>query len=174
MLGGSGLNSNRRLALPRAASAFHPAPDVRIYLDVCCLSRRFDDPAQERVRNEAESLRHLLHRAATGAHTIVTSSVVAAEIARDHDEVRRAHLAAEMRCAGERVDLTTLDEGRARELVALGFGPFDALHLACAEAAGVDLLLTTDDRFLRRAQRYKAALRVRVYNPVDFDWGTAP
>ena len=79
-----------------------------------------------------------------------------------------------MQCAAERVELTTLDEGRARELVALGFGSFDALHLACAEAAGVDLLLTTDDRFLRRTQRYQAALRVRVYNPVDFDWGKAP
>jgi predicted nucleic acid-binding protein len=126
------------------------------------------------MRNEAESLRDLLHSAARGVHTIVTSSVVAAEIARDYDEVRRARLLAEIQCAAERVDLTTLDEGRARELAALGFGPFDALHLACAEAAGVDLLLTTDERFLRRAQRYQSVLRVRVRNPVDFDWRTAP
>jgi predicted nucleic acid-binding protein len=55
---------------------------------------------------------------------------------------------------------------RARELRALGFRAFDALHLACAESAEIDLLLTTDDRLIRRAARVSNQLGVRVMNPL--------
>ncbi|NCQ83408.1 MAG: type II toxin-antitoxin system VapC family toxin [Microcystis aeruginosa W13-18] len=34
---------------------------------------------------------------------------------------------------------------------------FDALHLAFAEAGGADVLLTTDDRLLRKAQQIRRA-----------------
>lgn len=50
----------------------------------------------------------------------------------------------------------------------LVFDAFDALHLACAERGAVDLFLTTDDRLLSRARRHKAALRVRVENPLSW------
>jgi predicted nucleic acid-binding protein len=49
-----------------------------------------------------------------------------------------------------------------------GFADFDALHLACAERAEVDVFLTTDDRLLRRAKRLAAQLRVRVENPATW------
>lgn len=52
---------------------------------------------------------------------------------------------------------------RARELEALGFDVFDALHLACAEE-NAEVLLTTDDKFLSRARGHK--IKVRVENPV--------
>ena len=38
---------------------------------------------------------------------------------------------------------------RAQELEAWGIAAYDALHLACAESGGADVLLTTDDRFMR-------------------------
>ena len=45
---------------------------------------------------------------------------------------------------------------------------FDALHIACAERAAVDVLLTTDDRLRRRAQREASKLAVRVENPAKW------
>ena len=42
----------------------------------------------------------------------------------------------------------------------------DALRLACAEAAGADMFLTTDDRLLRVTARQPDFLRVRVANPL--------
>ena len=42
---------------------------------------------------------------------------------------------------------------RAKQLQAAGYGPFDALHVACAEAGRADILLTTDDGFLRKVLR---------------------
>ena len=42
---------------------------------------------------------------------------------------------------------------------------FDSLHLACAEL-GVDVLLTTDMKFLKGSQR--TGLKIAVKNPVEF------
>jgi hypothetical protein len=42
----------------------------------------------------------------------------------------------------------------------------DSLHLAVAEAGGVDVLLTTDDAFLKATQRIKTA--VATANPMDW------
>jgi len=55
---------------------------------------------------------------------------------------------------------------RAQELERLGFKALDALHVACAEAGGADVLLTVDDRMLAKAQGLKNKLRVRVENPI--------
>jgi len=43
-----------------------------------------------------------------------------------------------------------------------GFHGFDALHLACAEAAGADVFVTCDDRLLATAKRCVASMRIRV------------
>ncbi|MBG1258672.1 hypothetical protein [Nostoc commune] len=50
----------------------------------------------------------------------------------------------------------------------MGFKDYDALHIACAEAGNADVLLTTDDRMLRLAARYKDLLQVRVENPLQW------
>jgi predicted nucleic acid-binding protein len=55
---------------------------------------------------------------------------------------------------------------RMDELTSIGFKSMDALHAACAESGGCDVLLTTDDKFLNRARRLQARLRVRVENPL--------
>jgi hypothetical protein len=54
------------------------------------------------------------------------------------------------------------------DLQTLGFQAFDALHIACAEFADVDALLTTDDRLLRKAIKYQTNLNVEVANPVTW------
>ena len=55
---------------------------------------------------------------------------------------------------------------RTSELMALGFRNFDALHVACAELAGVDVFVTTDDRLLSLANRHATLLRVRAVDVV--------
>jgi hypothetical protein len=60
------------------------------------------------------------------------------------------------------------ERARADDLRALGFGAFDALHIARAEAARADVLLTTVDAMVRRARRLRSQLSIRVDNP--FTW----
>jgi predicted nucleic acid-binding protein len=66
------------------------------------------------------------------------------------------------------LELEEGDIARGEVLEQAGFADFDALHLACAERAEVDVFLTTDDRLLRRAKRLAAQLRVRVENPATW------
>ena len=55
---------------------------------------------------------------------------------------------------------------RSRVLQDIGLKLLDSYHLAFAEAAEVDFLLTTDDRFVKIADRIKTA--VKVINPLNF------
>ena len=57
---------------------------------------------------------------------------------------------------------------QAAELVRLGFGQLDALHIASAESADCGVMLTTDDRLLKKAGRNAKALKVRVENPLQW------
>ena len=52
---------------------------------------------------------------------------------------------------------------RAKEFYDVNIKPFDALHLASAEYVGADILLTTDKKFLNRA--LKSDAKIKVSNP---------
>lgn len=45
---------------------------------------------------------------------------------------------------------------------------FDSLHIAVAEAAKADVMLTTDDKLEKMAE--KLDLNVKVMNPLKFAW----
>ena len=64
--------------------------------------------------------------------------------------------------------LTPAIFARGAALEGLGLKPADALHVAAAEEAGADVLLSCDDRFCRTAQRHAKQLRVMVRNPLDW------
>jgi predicted nucleic acid-binding protein len=55
---------------------------------------------------------------------------------------------------------------RAYEFTQIGLSPLDAAHLACAEAAACDYLLTCDDLMVSRAQRVE--LTLQVSNPLAY------
>lgn len=55
---------------------------------------------------------------------------------------------------------------QAEELERFGFRALDALHIACAEMALSDVLLTTDDRMLAKAKEFRRSLHVRVESPI--------
>lgn len=71
------------------------------------------------------------------------------------------------RAATGRVALAAHATSRARHLRSQGLRDIDALHLAVAEAAAVEVLLTTDDDFIRAARNLQPPSPVRV-NPVVF------
>jgi predicted nucleic acid-binding protein len=55
---------------------------------------------------------------------------------------------------------------RGQSLQEKGFDVYDALHLACAETSKADIMLTTDDKLKRLANRYSNELNIRVENPL--------
>ena len=141
---------------------------ISVYRDVCCLNRPFDDQSQERVRLEANAVDSILRRVELNEWVSVSSEAVQNEIDGDSSLSRRARVQENADLAKRFVVVEIEQLTRAAELQNLGFGPFDALHIACAEHAEVDVLLTTDDRMLRLALRIKEKLRVKVTNPITW------
>ncbi|HEY7156621.1 MAG TPA: PIN domain-containing protein [Gemmataceae bacterium] len=84
------------------------------------------------------------------------------------DAKRRARVRLLLPEAEQIVMLTPPLFARGAVLELLGFKPADALHVAAAEEAGADVLLSCDDRFCRAAQRHAKRLRVAVRNPLHW------
>ncbi len=143
-------------------------PMPRIYLDVCCLNRPFDDQRQDRIRLEAEAVLLILGRCEAGTWQWLSSAVVEEEVNNTPSRERRSRVRNMLSGAHSTVALTGAAIARAQELKAMRFRTYDALHLACAEQAMVDIFLTTDDHVLRLATRHAEQLQVRVANPLDW------
>ncbi len=140
----------------------------RIYLDVCCLNRPYDDQAQDRICLESEAVLLILAHVEAGEWQWTSSEIVDFEIARTPDAERQSRVRFLTRAVQNRVELESGHVERARELAELGFRAVDALYLACAESGDVEVFLTTDDRLLRLTSRHAARLRVRVDNPLGW------
>ncbi len=147
---------------------------MRIYLDGCCLNRLTDDQTQLRIRHEAEAVEQILRRTRDGEIQWVSSEALADEIDRNPDGERRLENAALLALASENLEVDDSIAGRAGDLQTAGYGAYDALHLACAEAAQVDVLLTTDDGFIRRASRRDGRPGVSVLNPLSWSKENLP
>ena len=144
---------------------------MRIYLDVCCLNRPFDDYAQDRIRLEAEAVLTILGRGHTGGWTLLRSEVVDLKISKIPDLARRQKVSLLSSVSQSSIMIDEMTTERAARLNALGFKAFDALHLACAEKGRADVFLTTDDSLLQKALRNKGVLKVGLENPLRWLMG---
>lgn len=140
----------------------------RIYLDVCCLNRPFDDSSQDRIRLEAEAVLSIYRKCRLGEWILLTSEVIESELRQTPDTQRVELIMAALAIAVEKAPLDGAFKQRAVELVKLGLKPLDAAHIASAEAIAADVFLTTDDRLIRKAIRYQTSLNVLVSNPVTW------
>jgi predicted nucleic acid-binding protein len=143
-------------------------PLLRIYLDVCCLNRPFDDQRQDRIRLESEAVLLILGHCEAGTWQWISSAVVEEEVNNTPSHERRYRVRSMLSGAHSMVALTEAAVIRAQELKAMGFRTYDALHLACAEEATVNNFLPTDDCVLCIAASHAAELHIRVANPLTW------
>jgi len=141
---------------------------MKVYLDVCCINRPFDDQSQDRIRLEAESVRILLHQVKIGQLIWVGSSVVFFELMQNKDQERKEKMLSLIAPMSEMIMIDQEDIQRAEDLEKMGFGAMDALHLAAAERLTADIFFTVDDRLLRNGRRYKKKLKVKVLSPITY------
>jgi hypothetical protein len=141
---------------------------MRIYLDACCYNRPFDDPGIDRNHLEAEAVVAILGHVQQGQWRLVGSEALDRELGGISETDRRQAVLGMLAAASESIAVTQAEYDRSVELMRMGFKRLDSLHLACAESAHCNVLLTTDDRFIRKAARYASRLAVEVRNPVDW------
>jgi hypothetical protein len=63
---------------------------LKVYMDVCCLSRPFDDQSQDKVRFEAEAVISILkHCVSGGDWELVVSDIITIEISKIQDPIKK-------------------------------------------------------------------------------------
>lgn len=138
----------------------------KVYLDTCCLNRPFDDQSQVRIRLESEAVLQIIGQCTNGLLSWVASDVLDFEIARISNTERRERVHTLRSFAENTLVSSNSALQRSLEIRAFGIGEMDALHIACAEEAQVDVFLTTDDRLLKSAGRFQSQLNIDVSNPM--------
>jgi predicted nucleic acid-binding protein len=141
---------------------------MKIYLDVCCLNRPFDDQTQDRIRLEAEAVLIILKYIELGKIVLINSDVIFYEISKIPNLERREKIFSLISKAKIYIKLDQGILNRAKEIQKLGIKSYDALHVACAERPKGDIFLTTDDRLLKKLQRNCSEIKTKVENPLNW------
>src|SRR5262249_40296112 len=101
----------------------------------------------------------ILERVDEGQWIHVSSEMARIEIDANPDPRRRERVQLLLPEASNIVVLTPAVFGRAEALQFLGLKPANAVHVAAAEEAKADVLLSCDDHFCRTAKRQAKLLR---------------
>lgn len=137
---------------------------MRLYLDLCCYNRPYDDQTQTRIRLETEAKLVIQQKIRDGECELLWSSTLDFENAKNPFE-EHMHAIREWRklavsCVMADVEVVKL----AREAMAFGVSEYDALHVASAMGGKADILVTTDDRLIKRMRQFG---RIKVLFPVE-------
>lgn len=138
---------------------------MRLYLDLCCFNRPFDDQGQLLVRIQTEAKLAVQESIRSGAYALVWSAALDLENTCNPDTERKTAIAEWKTLAEIDIATTAAVEQLACSLAGDGLKPLDALHIASAIEAGAGYFLTTDKQILRRM---KSDQRILVLDPVDF------
>jgi len=136
---------------------------VRIYMDVCCLNRPFDDMTRDRIHLEAEAVLAILARCQGDGWNLLSSGVIDVELAKLSDPDKLEKVRNLYSVANEYLPLNAETERLAKVFQEYGVKPFDSLHLALATVHAADIFLATDDKLLRLANSLTSG--VRAANP---------
>ncbi len=139
---------------------------MKVYFDVCCLNRPFDDQKQDRVHLEAEAILSILKHIDEGEWVLISSDAVIYEINKTADAERRERLLSINNSAQSYVVGDKMIFERGAVIQEMGFTTYDAMHIACAESVQVDIFLSTDKKLINRALRNKSKLFVAIENPL--------
>ena len=140
---------------------------MRIYLDVCCLNRPFDDQTQDIIRLEAEAILVILQNCEDEEWQLMNSEIIKFEILKTPNTIRKQKVSKIMELAKEYI---TLDEKiiiRAKNIEQQSIKAIDALHLASAEKGKADAFLSTDNELVKKIQKRKI-MKIKVENPVKW------
>lgn len=140
---------------------------MRIYLDSCCYNRPFDDLTQERIYLESEAILNILDKGFQGKYELIGSDVIEYELYQIRDIAKRQNVLDLYKNVQIQIEECEEIDVRAKEIRSQSnIHIFDSLQIACAEAGGADVMLTTDDKLEKMASRLD--LNVTIMNPSKF------
>lgn len=137
---------------------------TRVYLDTSAYNRPLDDQAQSKIFLESQAVAIILQMIEAQDIELVSSSVLDYENSRNPYPLKQAAMSRYLQLANFRQEVNDAIRQRAGELEHNGIKALDALHVACAETANSDFLVTCDKGLINRC----SVLTLQVINPVDF------
>ncbi len=138
---------------------------MRIYLDICCFNRPFDDQSQLRIKLEAEAKMAIQEDIRSGKHELVWSYIMDYENQKNPFQERREQIAKWRIYAVEDVEESDAVLATAKMVGQTGIKRMDSLHVACAVKGAADCFLTTDEGILKRANLITA---IKITDPIGF------
>ena len=139
---------------------------MKIYMDVCCLNRPFDDQTLARIRIESDAILAILSKCTSGEWQLLSSEVLDIEIENTQDEWKKSKVYELYKLGKEKIMLNDKIIKRAFEIQNFGIKSFDSLHVASSEYSKADIFLTTDKNLLNAAARLK--LEIITANPLNW------
>lgn len=139
---------------------------MKLYMDVCCLNRPFDDQTQDRIRIESDAILAILTKCMSGEWLLLSSEVLDIEISNIHDVWKKSKVRELYKLAKEKIILNDHIIKRALEIQKSGIKSFDSLHVASAEYSKADVFFTTDKKLLLASRRLK--LNTVAANPLNW------
>jgi len=136
---------------------------VKIYLDMCCFNRPYDDQTQQRIQFEAVAKLMIQSLIVDEQIDFVWSYVLEFENARNPFIEKQNTILAFKPYAIETIYPNPAIEMIANRLQAKGLKAYDSLHIACAVQARCDYFLTVDKKVLN-----KECAEVKIADPVVF------
>ena len=145
----------------------------KLYLDLNLYCRTFNDQTQLRMYREARAVDIILDQTSRQRYKIYWSYVLHAENSLNPNLIeRRIVMGQSTVCFCSILPADDIRRLASQIQTLSSISGYDAEHIACAELAGCDYLLTGDDRLLRQFNRLKVqrvwSLQVTLQNPVDF------
>jgi len=137
---------------------------MKIYMNVCCLCRPFDDQMMGRIRLEVSAVQEIIRRCVTHEFTLVTSEAITEEFSKIPDIRKRLRVEKIVAVAKESILIDDEIISRMHELIIGGGDAMDSLHIACAERAGA-VFLTTDDGLITFFKLHRN-IQIHIENPV--------
>lgn len=137
---------------------------MKIYLDNCCYNRILDDRSNSQIYYERNSVMLILELIEKEAVELVGSEMLVKEMNDLSDSYKKSVLQMIYGLCSEEIRVTSAILDRAEEIRHCSNIKYkDSIHLACAEAAKADALLTTDKKFINNGNRIK--INTRIMNP---------
>ena len=136
---------------------------VKIYLDMCCFNRPYDDQTQLRIQFESVAKLMVQSLIVDGQIDFVWSYMLEFENSKNPFAEKRNTILAFKPYAVEVVHPDPTVEAIATNLQGKGLKAYDSLHIACAIHSGCDYFLTVDKKVLN-----KPCAEINITDPVIF------
>ncbi|MBQ9486552.1 MAG: hypothetical protein IJU91_01955 [Selenomonadaceae bacterium] len=139
---------------------------MRVYLDMCCFNRQFDEKTDENVMPELRNIIYIQKEIVQGNIELATSFMLHYENYRKKNHRQRDAIDFFLKTYRKiyiGVDFSEKLKILSEEIIAAGIKPKDAYHIASAILADCDYFVTVDKKLLRYSSD-----KIIITNPINF------